>query len=53
MTRTTLMLLSVFTFATAAAADNPRDRWLDSFEDAVVAARKENKPIFLVFRCER
>jgi len=31
-------------------ADSPKDRWLDDFDSALAVARKENKPVFLVFR---
>lgn len=38
-------------FTTPIAADPPK--WHPAFDDAVAAAKETNKPIFLVFRCER
>ena len=53
MTRTAAALFAFALFTGPAAAQNPRERWIDSFDEAVAAARKQDKPIFLVFRCER
>lgn len=45
--RSTVMLLSL---ASTTMAENPRERWIDSFDAAQTEAKKSGKPIFLVFR---
>ncbi len=34
------------------AHDATESRWLSDFEQALATARKERKPLFVVFRCE-
>jgi len=50
--RTKLMwsALSFLCIAACGHADDPRERWLDSFDTARAEAQKSGKPIFLVFR---
>lgn len=46
-------LLALILVVAALPAAEPEQRWLDSYDQAVAAATAANKPIFLVFRCER
>ena len=50
MNRQLCITFLVLALASAATADSPKDRWLGDVDSALVAARKENKPVFLVFR---
>ena len=47
---TALVLLA---FAAAASAQDKIQRWHDSLDRGVEAARKSGKPLFVVFRCVR
>ncbi|MFO0878310.1 MAG: hypothetical protein U0840_13270 [Gemmataceae bacterium] len=49
MARLTLLVLFLGSAYAAAAAEA---RWLTDLETALARARKEAKPVFVVFRCE-
>ena len=48
-----LTAVALFLSAAAASAQDKIQRWHDSLDRGVEAARKSNKPLFVVFRCVR
>jgi hypothetical protein len=48
-----LTALVLVVSAAAASAQDKIQRWHDSLDRGVEAARKSNKPLFVVFRCVR
>ena len=58
MRRSIAAIILLATASTSFAADGQQDNvaapgWIASYEEGTAAAREADKPIFLVFRCER
>lgn len=58
MRRSVAAIIFLVTSSVTLAAEGQPDKvaaegWIASYEEGVAAARQDDKPIFLVFRCER
>lgn len=47
------MSRALIAIAFVAGSAHASETWLPTVDEAVATAKKSNKPVFLVFRCER